>query len=96
MKLNSKLIKESIVDYIKNNKGCIKELFSPEDQDSIDEIELQQVKIWKRTLKEKGTDGIYRYFAALGSKQVEINEQVTAEVITDFKDEVITSILIEG
>lgn len=95
-KLDSDTIKQQIVTYIVNNSGCIKALFDPQDRTSIDEIEVQNVKVWKRDYKGHGSEGIERIFYARGSKQDEVAEQVKAIVVTDFTDTVIKSITFEG
>lgn len=96
MKLNSKIIKEKITEYIKLNPGCIKKLFDLEDQLNIDELELTKISVWKRTFKEKCESNIHRYFSALGSKNEAIVDQITAEIITNEEDTEILSLIIEG
>lgn len=94
--MNSDQCKLAICDYIAANLGCIKELFSSKDASLILETELLSPCIWKRTYKAKEGGNVVRNFAAFGSKQLEVAEQITAEVRTDGADMRIVKILIEG
>jgi len=96
MKLNTSIIKTEIVNFIKNNPNCVKNLFDPQDRPQIDETELCNEKVWRRNLKEKTDLGIERYFDCERSKQVALSEQVTCIVITDPTDTKILKIDIEG
>lgn len=96
MSLNSKILKTKLVEFIKNNPNCVKNLFDLQDRTNIDEAELCKIGVWKRTDKQKDGDKIYRYFSPYGSKQESLSDQVTAEIITDGDDLNVLSIIVEG
>lgn len=95
--MTTNLCKQAIIDHIKATPGCIKRLWDPKDQASIDETELQNIKVWKRDSKTLLDSGCWeRFFRATGSKQDEVADQVTATVVTDTADEHILEIFFEG
>jgi hypothetical protein len=95
-KLNSKLIKLSIVTYLNTHPGIIKRLFAAPYNEQINENELCKVVIWKRISKETYKGKTTRCFAPFGSKQESIVEHVQAIVTTIDNDSIIESISIEG
>lgn len=96
MKLNSKILKETICNYLKEHPGHIAGLFDPADRGGIDELELLNPKVWKRVYKEQGGDTIARCFEPSGSRQEALQDSITAEVITNADDTQIISLTVEG
>lgn len=96
MKLNSKVLKEKLVDKIKNNPGLIKQRFSPKDRCRVNEIELCNVKLWTLFVKETYKNKTYRSFLIGKSKRSILHDLITCEVITSDDDTRIVSIKFEG
>ncbi len=97
MKFNTQKCKEALVDFIKKNPQKVLDLWDEEDQKNINIEEIQSVKVWIRSSKEKREDGtIERFFRAEKSKQIDVADQLTAFIITDHLDQKILQIEVDG
>jgi len=88
-KLDSNRIKELIVELIKENPGCIKCLWEESDRESIDESELTNVKIWKRSSKEKYKGVTHRTYVPSRSRQDQLAEDLNLIIEIDENNKIL-------
>lgn len=97
MKLNSKILKEKIVDYIKSDPEYIVSLWDVQYHAQLVPIEelLKKANKWIRVSKEKDDDRIIRRFEPR-SGFGEVDEQLVAYVETSLDDTKILDLWIEA
>lgn len=92
LKLNSKVLKQEVVGYLKERRGFVNHIYGEELD--FDETELYDVKIWKRETKEKDDDHILRVFAPRIEHET-LSDDLRIYVYTDETDTEILGIEIE-